>query len=183
MNRTTSALAILMVVVLGASPVLAKGMYVGAGIGNTFYSSEFSVDDVTDQVTNIDENSTAWKIFGGYKGNGIIGIEGGYRDFGNVSTDVEGGTFETSTTGWDIEALAHLEITLLDLFAKAGVLFSDTSETYPDGAESSSDTNFLWGLGAGVHLGTIGARLEWESVAVSGSDNLSVVSLSATLGF
>ena len=47
----------------------------------------------------------------------------------------------------------------------------------------NSGTDFFWGLGAGVHLGPIGARLEWESVEGGGPDNLSMVSLGATLGF
>jgi len=46
-----------------------------------------------------------------------------------------------------------------------------------------SGTDFLWGLGAGVHLGPIGVRGEWESVAISGPSSLSMLSLSATLGF
>ena len=36
---------------------------------------------------------------------------------------------------------------------------------------------------AGVHLGPIGARLEWESLESGSIENLSMVSLSATLGF
>ena len=49
--------------------------------------------------------------------------------------------------------------------------------------DSESGTDLLWGLGAGVHLGPIAVRLEWESVEVSGPDNLSMVSLGATFGF
>ena len=36
---------------------------------------------------------------------------------------------------------------------------------------------------ADVHLGPIGARLEWESVEAELPDNLSMVSLSATFSF
>jgi hypothetical protein len=41
----------------------------------------------------------------------------------------------------------------------------------------------LWGLGAGLHFGPFGARLEWESIAVEGPEALSMVSLSGTFGF
>jgi hypothetical protein len=38
-------------------------------------------------------------------------------------------------------------------------------------------------IGAGVRLGPIGVRLEWESLEGGDSENLSMVSLGATLGF
>jgi opacity protein-like surface antigen len=55
-----------------ASGAFAQGIYVGAGIGNTFFSSEF--DDAVNQVQEISENSTAWKIFAGVQLQKFIGI-------------------------------------------------------------------------------------------------------------
>jgi len=82
--------------------------------------------------------------------------------------------------GWDIEALGRLEISIVQVFVKAGVMFYDIDTNV---AGHSSGTDFLWGLGAGVALGPVGVRLEWESLATSEVDNLSMVSLGATLGF
>jgi opacity protein-like surface antigen len=164
-----------------AATVLAQGLYIGAGIGNSFFSSD--VQDATDQITEIDENSTAWKIFGGLHGPRIIGVEGGYRDFGKVESTVSGESFESKTTGWDIEALGRIEITIVDIFAKAGILFLNTDFQAGNEGGDNNDTAFLWGIGAGVHLGPLGARLEWESAETDNVDNLSMVTLSATFGF
>ncbi len=50
----------------GSSP---GSIYLGAGIGNTFFSSE--AEDAADQIQEISENSTAWKIFGGLQSSQI----------------------------------------------------------------------------------------------------------------
>ena len=36
----------------------AQGVYIGAGLGNTFYGSE--VENLDEEVANLDENATAW---------------------------------------------------------------------------------------------------------------------------
>jgi hypothetical protein len=165
-----------------ASRATARGMYFGAGIGNTFYSSEFK--DAVDQIKKIDENATAWKIFGGFHGTRFLGIEGGYRHFGTVESSISGERFKSTTSGWDVEAIGRLQIiSIVDLFAKAGLMFWSTDVTLLGQSDDDSGTDFFWGIGAGVRLGPIGARLEWESVEGGDVDNLSMVSLSATLGF
>ena len=182
MNYRNSIIATTVVVTaFCASGALAGGIYAGAGIGNTFFSSE--VNDAVDQIKNIDENSTAWKIFGGFNGSRFIGVEGGYRSFGSVETTVSDQIFKSKTSGWDVEALGRLQIAIIDIFAKAGAMFWSTEFTLLGKNVDDSGTDFFWGLGAGVRLGPIGARLEWDSVEGGGPDNLSMVSLSATLGF
>lgn len=161
--------------------ILSQGLYLGAGIGNTFFSSK--VPDALNQVKEIDENSTAWKIFGGLHLTEFLNAEGGYRSFGNISSRISTDLFESKTTGWDIEGQGHIKIAILDLFAKAGLMFWSTKASLAESNLDNSGKDFLWGLGAGAHLGSLGARLEWESVAIGGPENLSMVSLSATLGF
>lgn len=182
MKNSFLAKTIVIMVFITAS-ALAQGIYLGAGIGNTFFSSE--VEDITGQAQEISENSTAWKIFAGYRLPFInfIGIEGGYRSFGNISTDIDNVTIESKTAGWDVEAIGVFSIAIVDLFAKAGLMFSSTDAS--GGGQSAEETSedFLWGLGAGVHLGPFGARLEWESIAIEGPEAVSMVSLSATFGF
>ena len=166
-----------------SSSSFAGGFYLGAGIGNTFFSQE--VEDIQDQALKIDENSTAWKIFGGFPVNEFLHIEGGYRNFGNISTNVlDFFEVESNLNGWDIEAMGRLKIVMVDVFAKAGVMFwNNEVKVFGETVQEESGTDFLWGLGAGVHLGPIGVRLEYESLAVKDIDNLGMVSLSATLGF
>jgi hypothetical protein len=181
--KTLIFMAIVLVALgsLGAS-AHARGMYFGAGIGNTFFSSD--IENAADQIRNIDENSTAWKLFAGFHGSKFLGVEGGYRSFGKVSSTISDQVFESKTDGWDVEALGRIQIIqIVDVFAKAGAMFWSTEVTLLGETTDDSGTDFFWGLGAGAHLGPIGARLEWESVTGGGPDNLSMVSLSATLGF
>jgi len=174
----------LVIMVFITTNVLAQGLlgiYVGAGIGNTFFSSE--AEDALNQVQEISENSTAWKIFGGFRAPKFIGVEAGYRSFGNISSRVGDVDYKSETTGWDIEALGLFQIAIVDVFGKAGVMFSSTESSAGGGTADDTSTDFLWGLGAGAHLGPFAARLEWESIVVEGPTNLSMVSLSATFGF
>ncbi len=158
-------------------------LYAGAAIGNTWQSAKVDAEEVLGNVTEISENSTGWKIFGGFKGQGIFAIEGGYRDLGEIETEPNNIKFTTNTKGWDVEAMAHLEVSILDLFAKAGAFFWKSDSVLGTMAEENSGTSFLWGLGVGVTLGPVGVRLEWESMEVDQMDNLSMLSLGASLGF
>ena len=178
MKYTIPAILILIAFAQGAGTAHAKGFYAGAGIGNTFFSEDFSGVEYSD--TKIDENSTAWKIFGGIHGLKFLGIEGGYRDFGKIESLIETTTIRYKITGWDIEALGKLQISIVQVFAKAGIMFYDLDTNV---AGTSSETDFIWGLGAGVALGPIGVRLEWESLEAGQIDNLSMLSLGATFGF
>ena len=167
--------------IFATSNGFAQGLYFGAGIGNTFFSSE--VEDALDQAKSISENSTAWKLFAGYPLSDFLNIEGGYRSFGNISSNISNQLFESKTTGWDVEALGRFQLAIIDIFGKAGAMFWSTDVTLLGIPVEESGTDFFWGLGAGVHLGPLGLRLEWESVAISGPENLSMVSLGATFGF
>ncbi len=183
MKRILVVLTVLTIVVLGSSPAFAKGLYVGAGIGNTFHSSTISLDEIEEEVKKIEENATHWKIFGGFSGHRFMGVEGGYREFGTVETEHVETVIKSKVKGWDIEALGRLQITIVDVFVKAGVMFWSSEGIAGQIPFDDSGTDVLWGLGAGVHLGPIGVRLEWESLEQRDVENLSVVSLGATFGF
>ena len=179
--RQTIFSVVCMLILLFITNVFSEGFYVGAGIGNTLFSSE--VQDALDQAREISDNSTAWKIFGGIHLTNFLNLEGGYRSFGNISSEISTDLFELKTTGWDIEAQGQLKIIIVDLFAEAGIMFWSTDATFLGRSLDESGTDFFWGIGVGAHLGPIGARLEWESVEIGSPVNLSMVSLSATFGF
>ena len=174
-------LMILVMVLLVCSfgTLSAQGLYIGAGIGNSFYG-----DEIEEQAKDISENSTGYKFFAGFSTPTIFAVEGGYRNFGTIEATELNITFESETTGWDVYGMAHFEVLMiLDLFAKAGVLFWDTESTVLERAFGKSGTAFAWGLGAGVSLGPIGVRLEWENFQIEDPATLSAVMLSATMGF
>ena len=160
----------LVAAILAPLPSLA-GMYVGGSIGNSWFSHDPEADDIKE----ISEYSTGWKLFGGFQSASILGVEGGYRDLGKVTDSA----YYSKTKGWDVAAIGHLKVSVIDLFAKAGAFFYETDATL----FNESDTALIWGLGAGVSLGGIGIRLEWESMEVKSPDSLTMLSLGATLGF
>ena len=173
-------IVVLILIISSFGSLYAQGFYIGAGIGNTFYASE--IEEVGDQVSSLDENATGYKFFGGFSTPTIFGIEGGYRNLGTIT--VSNFSFETKTTGWDVYGMARLEVLMIvDIFAKAGAFFWETENILVQTALGSSGTAFAWGLGAGVHLGPIGVRLEWENFQVEDPVTLSMISASATFGF
>ena len=175
---------IMAILICSFGSLSAQGLYVDAGIGNSFYGGDFS--EIEEQAGDISENSTGYKFFAGFNTPSIFGIEGGYRNFGTVDTNIGDYTFESQTTGWDVYGMAHFEVLMiLDLFAKAGVLFWSTESKIVQAAldDKATGTAFSWGLGAGVTLGPIGVRLEWENFQVDDPETLSAVMLSATMGF
>ncbi|MEN8193315.1 MAG: outer membrane beta-barrel protein [Bacteroidota bacterium] len=161
-----------------SSVTFAQGVYFGGGVGNTFFNTE--VNTAWDEIKDISDNATAWKAFIGLSLNDFLNVEGGYRSFGTVKARIIDKDYNSKTTGWDIEALGRIQIAIVDIFGKAGVMFWSRDNDFR-GDTSGSD--FFYGLGAGVHLGPFGIRAEWESVAISGPENLSMVSLSGTFGF
>ena len=167
------------------APMTASaGMYVGASIGNSWASyDQPEVEDIKD----ISENSTGYKFFGGFKSESFFGVEGGYRDLGKIEYSETGYALDSSTTGWDIAAMGRLKLSIVDVFAKAGAFWWKTGANGDIAGEAMTDnqdgTAFIWGLGAGVRLGPIGVRLEWESMEVKTPDSLTMLSLGATLGF
>lgn len=158
-----------------------KALYLGGGIGNSFVDAELK--DAADLPYTVDENTFAWKVFAGYRLAPYLAVEGGYRDLGAISTTQGTVALESKTKGWDVNGLGVFTISFVDLFAKAGAFFWKTDGKVDALESSSKGTGFLWGLGAGVHFGTLGARLEWENLEVETPANLSVVSATVTLGF
>lgn len=177
-------IAALAVSLLGAAPAAAE-FYAGLGVGNSFIGQE--VQDAADQLQQIDENSTGFKFFGGYSSPTFFGFEGGYRNMGKVDGSVDNAgtpqTYSYQTTGWDAEALGRIRLGPVDIFGKAGLFIWKTKTWVGDTPVNDDGLAFLWGVGAGVRLGPVGIRLEWESMEVKTPDSLSMVSLGVTLGF
>ncbi len=171
----------ILVLVLGMTGITqAQDFYIGAGIGNTFIATEF--EDLENEVQKLDENATGYKFFAGLTTPTILGVEGGYRSLGTLT--VSNYEFETKTTGWDVYGMGHFEILgLIDLFAKAGMLFWKTESEFVGNSFGETGSDFAWGIGAGVGLGPIGVRLEWENFQVADPASVSMLTLSATWGF
>jgi len=177
-----AALATLALATFGPQAMAAdNGFYLGAGISqaNTELSlAGFGSDDVDD---------TGFKIIGGWRPLDFLAVEANYMDLGGDSED--GTSIDSSAIS--VSALLLAEIGIVDLYARAGMVMWDTEFT--DLGDSVSDDGWepTYGVGVGVHFGSVGVRAEWETFAVEPFENdidgleldFSTITLSVTYTF
>jgi opacity protein-like surface antigen len=177
------ALVLVSAVVLvsaGVSPASAKGApgypYVGAGLGVSFIDTE--IQDVSSSDLKIDGNDFAYKFLAGYRWR-LLGVEGDYRNLGEVQGEGAADSLSVSPTSWDVFGMVYFTVAMVDIFGKVGVSFNSIDTVVDD----VNETEFAWGLGAGLSLGRFGVRAEYESLGNSGPESLSMLSASALLNF
>ena len=175
------------------TPLLAIALVLGAGAaradnGYVYFGAGISRDKVSDIVhggtTFADIDSTSWKLYGGFRPLSQLAIESDYIDLGGRSSS--SGVINNNHS--DAEAFAAyavgflpLPLPLLDVFGKAGfarwTLDGSSISSIVPGNFSIDGTSFAWGVGTQVHLGNFGARLEYESFRIPGTNGANVVSL------
>jgi len=154
--------------------------YMGGGIGNSFINKNLT--DLDGGDFKIDENSFGYKVFAGF-GKRFIGAEGGYRDLGKVKTTHNNIPLQSEITGWDVAARGKIDIGPLFAFAKAGAFFAKAENIIGSKTITDNSTNLLWGLGAGLKLGPLALRLEYESLDISSNNNLAQLMFSGAFYF
>lgn len=159
--------------------LFAQGFYIGGSVGNSFRNK--SLENISGNDFIVDESTVGYKVFAGF-GSGFLGLEGGYRDLGKVEGQQNSVNFETKTTGWDIAARGKISLGPVIAFGKAGIFFGNYKNTINlQPLDDEATSTFMWGLGAGVKLGMIGIRLEYESLDLSEDNKLSMLSLGGTI--
>lgn len=158
--------------------------YIGAGLAN---------DDLRDiAATNSNLSSTSWKVWASVRPISPFAVEADYMDLGSqtvTTTNIPANTTHLSYKAFAGYAVGYLPIPIpyLDVFAKAGLarwtLSGNTTPPYPGSLFSLSDngTQFAWGVGGQVHVGNVGARLEFENFSIRNTGGVNLVSLTAFL--
>lgn len=187
----------LFAMLLGCAPCAAHAdnfVYVGAGV------SKARLSDITSGAVEFsDIHNTSWKVLAGFRPISPVAVEADYLDLGSQS-----GTFISNNGSGQADAKAFAvygvgflpnPVPFLDLFGKAGLSrwqlnangtprCTGTFNTCIGPVSfSTRGTEFAWGGGAGVHLGNIGARLEYESFNIPNTSGARIISLSAVIGF
>jgi len=171
---------------LGAAAAHADNgtFYVGAGI------SRDNIKDIT--ATASDFNSTNWKAWAGFRPISVFAVEADYLDLGSQTINGSG-VGAGATTNLSYKAFAGyavgyvpLPVPFLDVFGKAGLArWQSSGSTSPGGAGlfslSDEGTQFAWGIGGQVHIGNLGARLEYENFSIRNTNGANIVSLSVFL--
>ena len=160
-------------------------MYLGGSIGTSFINHDLNkvIDEASTDDLTIDKNNFAYKIFAGYRLGKSFSFEGGYRNTGKAEDKILGTLISTTTKGWDIAAVGTLDLEIIYAFAKAGVFFWNTENRFGEDLYEENNESFLWGVGAGIKLGGISVRLEWESLGTYNPESLSMLTGGITFGF
>jgi hypothetical protein len=170
------ALFLAVVLFLIYMPVQAQlpgKLYLGASIGSSFI--ETKPQEIGGEQLKLDKSGFAYKFYAGFKFMKLLGAEAGYRNLGTVKNTVQNIEVKTNIKGFDLFATGTVNLAMLDVFAKAGYFFWNSEVSGADVTIKSDDKNFAWGVGAGLNLGTLGVRAEWESFSASDMKNLSML--------
>ena len=177
------ALLPLAILALFPVPALAdSGFYIGAAAGGATQDIELG------GPTEIEEDDTALKVFGGYKFDTPVvdlGVELGYVDFGEGEINTAAGELVFAPTGINLWGVAGFELGPVDLFAKLGFIAWEVEATTFAGRISDDGTDYGFGLGAGFDIGKVQIRGEYELYDPSDADvsMLSMLSLGIVYTF
>ena len=167
----------------GVAQAAPDGLYAGAGITRS------QVDDIFGPDSDLRIRDTSWKAFMGFKFPLFpIGIEAEYADFGSnthnfgfVQGHADAKAFSAFAVGWLPVAIPDL-----DLFGKVGAARwqLDGGTVRPALFElDDRGTQFVWGVGAQVHVENVAVRFEYEGFDVRNTSGARLYSLSAAYYF
>lgn len=158
-----------------------NGFYLGAGVSQS--NTELSFDE----FGSGDTDDTGFKVIAGFRPLDFLAVEANYVDLGG---DEEDGT-SIDSSALSVSALFLAEVGIVDLYARVGYANWDTKLAAE--GESISDDGWepTYGVGVGVHFGSIGVRAEYERLKaepfedeVGGLDvDYSTITLSVTYTF
>lgn len=157
-----------------------SGFYLGGSIGEINISEDFDIEE-------FDESATAWKIIGGYVWDLPLldlGAEIAYNDFGAPSGEILQQDYEIDATGISAFGVIGVEIAIVGIFAKVGMVAWD-SEVAINNVKAGSDdgTDPAYGLGLRLNFSSLEVRAEYELFDIDGADDVDMLSLGVVWRF
>jgi opacity protein-like surface antigen len=183
-----AAVCAIAVLFAGTAQAADNGFYIGGSVGQG--KTDFD-EEVLDDL--LDGEDTAFKLIAGFRPLDWLGVEVNYIDLGEVTQneDLAGFSgFSLKQKGIAGYGVLLYDFAMVDVFAKAGLVQWDADLSFiGDGQiiEASDDgTDFAWGVGAQVRLGSLAARLEYERFQVEATEGFTepeLISLGVTWTF
>jgi len=179
----SSCIAVAFLALAGAGQAVAQddeeqqGFYVGAGVGD--FSTQ--IDELDGDDINFDESDAAYKLFFGYRFNQFFGAQLEYLDLGRSDSAVGLQNLEVETGGYAARIEGTLPIAFFELFATAGLMFSDV-EANLGGTEvfDESDNDPVYSVGIGFEIAERAVlRLEYEVIDIETYDDAEAIWLTA----
>ncbi len=186
--RTTVTNAAIACAAAVRAPGQAKaddGFYIGIGAGGATFESDLGAIDFPSLPSEIDEDDTAIKLFGGYNWDlpfVTLGVEAAYADFGEPDIDVAGDLLRVENTAIKLWGTAGIDIRLFDVYGKQGAIFWDSDAAFLGVTSSADGSDTGYGLGARFAIGSLEVRGEYELYELDGAD-LSMLSLGVAYRF
>ncbi len=177
MKRTILAAAAL---VATAAPQIAAadwGPYIGGTLGSATLTDNFEGFDV-------DEDSTAYRVFAGFNFGDTFGLETGYHRFGTFEEDLAG-RFRLDADGMFLGGKLGLPLSEnAKLIGRGGWFFWDDDSILNDIRRINDDESYLYlGLGAEVELSpNLSLTGDWTRYELDYTDS-DVISIGLTLHF
>lgn len=164
-----------------------NGIYLGVG----YAESDYGLSN-PGNAQPFDDTDSGYKLIAGFRPLDSFGVEVSYVDHGNATVPAGVACIQLfrapcpDTTRLSAETLSafavgFLDLPVVDLFAKAGITSASLNSStpgFPAFNVSKDNTDFAWGGGIQAHFGSLGARLEYESLPVTGSQDVGTISLS-----
>lgn len=182
MRRFLNIAALPFVVILFAFPAAAadNGFYIGGAVGQA------AIDTGTLGDIEVDDDSTGFKVFTGYRFLTFLSVEGAYADLGTARGE---GTAESeiSVQGLSLQGVGYIPLGVADIFVKGGIINWETDVSgLIDGIETSTSNDGndpVYGAGAQVRLGSFCIRGEVEYFDIEDADQLYMISVGASYTF
>ncbi len=169
---------------IGSAFAAEPGFYLGASGGQSFINEEYNNN------IDIDDDATGWKAYLGYQFIPWLGVEAGYVDFGEYSSNnlFQGTNFDADVeaSAWEGFLVGTLPLGPVDLFAKVGAADLQAEvDTKNFGTEQDNDTQLAYGVGAAYNFGDghWGLRVEAEGYDDNEVDDFYFVSAGITYRF
>ena len=163
-----------------------SGFYLGGGVGQ-FNAKIHNANDVTNTVDNWSDDTTAYKIFAGYRLNPYLGFEADYINLGKGSaTSVPGNNLENKVDGFAPYVVGTVPIgRFFEVYGRAGYYFYNANRTFTDALDNSvkfkeDSDSFVWGGGVGANIGEkFNIRAEYERYDIKSMDHSDALWLNA----
>lgn len=175
--------------VLTAAPFAAasadSGFYLGGSVGNSTVEANVS-DPSLPQDFSFDESDIGYKVFGGFAVDlpvVSLGVEGGYVDLGAPSGDILGENIELDTTGVSVFGVAGIDLGLIDVFGKVGLISWEVDVSAAGESFSDDGSDAAYGVGLGFSLGSVEVRGEYEIFDISDVDDVTMLSVGLSWTF
>ncbi|MBL0732155.1 MAG: hypothetical protein JJW03_04795 [Desulfosarcina sp.] len=172
----------LAVLALPQTVVAQNGFFVGGSLAYTQVGASFDYNDY--QNLDFENEDLGFKVFTGFK-LGMLGVEGGYLNFGNPDGSVKGRDVDVKLDGFDLFGVLTLSLGPVDIFGKLGGFVWNADLSGRDILHDSDDGfDLCGGVGAAMNFGHFGIRAEVEYFDVSGTmDGATMVSAGIVYNF